>query len=299
MSKGYGMAVAGLTLTTLFWAVNAIVGRAVVGDIPPLTLAFWRWTTAALILLPLAWSGAKQHWPQIRQQWPWLLLLSILSVTAYNTILYVAVQTTTAINTSLMNTLIPLSTLLMAWVILGSRPLPLQWLGMLLGAAGMLLVISRGDVQVLTQLAFTQGDLWMLLAVGCWALYSVLLRKRSLLLPPLVLLGVMVWLGLPWLALMFLWEWGQGQLMQVHWGSVGVILYTGIFPSVLAYLFWNHGVAMLGPGIASLFIFLMPVFGSVLATWLLGEAFEFYHAIGGAFILLGLVAGVQAQRVTK
>ncbi|PPC74748.1 EamA family transporter [Pokkaliibacter plantistimulans] len=283
----------GLAATTFLWAANAVVSRGLVGHMPPISLAFWRWTLAGAILIPLTWQSIRSHWPLIRPQLPWLALLAVLSVGAYNSILYMAVQKTTAINTALMNTLIPMTTMLAAWLMLGARPTGRQTGGMLLGFVGMIVIVSKANWQVLASLAFNHGDLLMLVAVGCWALYSVLLKKRHLGIPPVTLLAVVVMLGVPMILPFYVWEWSQQGGFAVDLTNLAAIGFTGVFASIVAYLLWNHGVGILGPSAASLFIFLMPVFGALLGVTLLGEALLPYHGIGGVLILAGLVLGVR------
>ncbi|PXF30561.1 hypothetical protein WH50_14575 [Pokkaliibacter plantistimulans] len=283
----------GLAATTFLWAANAVVSRGLVGHMPPISLAFWRWTLAGAILIPLTWQSIRSHWSLIRPQLPWLALLAVLSVGAYNSILYMAVQKTTAINTALMNTLIPMTTMLAAWLMLGARPTARQTGGMLLGFVGMIVIVSKANWQVLASLAFNHGDLLMLVAVGCWALYSVLLKKRHLGIPPVTLLAVVVMLGVPMILPFYVWEWSQQGGFAVDLTNLAAIGFTGVFASIVAYLLWNHGVGILGPSAASLFIFLMPVFGALLGVTLLGEALLPYHGIGGVLILAGLVLGVR------
>ncbi|MFP8967065.1 DMT family transporter [Pokkaliibacter sp. CJK22405] len=287
------LAALGLAATTFCWALNAVVSRGLVGHMPPISLAFWRWVLAGAILLPFTWTTLCRHRAQLRQHWPWLMLLSALSVGAYNSILYLAVQTTTAINTALINTLIPMATMLMAWVILQSRPNRFQLMGMCLGFAGMLIIVCKADPQVIAQLAFTHGDLLMLLAVACWSLYTVLLKKRDMGIPPVALLTFVIWLGVPMILPVYLWEASHFGGFALDARNLGAIAFTGLFASILAYLLWNHGIRVLGPAAASLFIFLMPVFGSLLAVVFLDEAFLVYHAVGGVMILLGLMLGVR------
>lgn len=284
------LAYVGLTLTPLFWAGNAVVGRAVVDTIPPLSLSFWRWVLALILLLPLGLPRVRRQWHIVRERWPSMLALAAFSVGAFNTLLYLSAQSTTALNITLVNSTIPIMVALLAWLILGVRVRPLQVLGIGLALGGIGVVVTRGDWRVLAGLAFQPGDLIMVAAVFCWGLFSVLLRRQAVPLDPIAFLTVQIALGLlvilPFYLLDLLFFSGGFELQA---SVVPPLLYVAIFPGLLAYAFWNHGVQVVGPPRAAMFMYLNPVFAAVLAGLFLGERLSVFHLMGGLLILAGLL----------
>lgn len=282
---------AGLVLASLCWAGNALVARSVVDSIPPMALAFWRWSLALAILLPFVARPLWRQREQVRAAGWRLWLLAWLGIASYNSLLYHAAHSTSAINITLLNTCLPLATFLGAGLLLGEWPARRAWLGMGLAAMGLLLLLGRGDPAILLALDFYSGDLLMLLAVVAWALYSLLMRLwgARLGLEPLPLLGVMILLGLlPMLPLYLLELTHLGGFAPTP-GNLSAIAYTALLASLLAYLLWNHGLKVLGAARASLFSYLMPLFAAVFGWLLLGERLAFYHWLGGGMIFLGLL----------
>lgn len=290
-------AYAGLILTPLFWAGNAVMAKGMVGSIPPLSMAFWRWAIALAILLPFGLPGVWRHRKIIRERMGAMLVLSILSVSMFNTLLYFAAITTTATNIALINSTIPIFVALLAWVLLGDRTRPIQALGIALAALGIVTVIARGDVSVLTNLQAQTGDLIMVGAVFCWGLFSVQLRRQAVPLPALTFLTAQILLGtlviLP-VYLIDLWFFSGG--FELSQQTVMPLLYFAVFPGILAYAFWNHGVRKIGPAKSAIFMYLMPVFASVLAVIFLGESLGLFHIIGGLLILAGLILATRVGR---
>ncbi|WP_421621698.1 DMT family transporter [Alkalilimnicola ehrlichii] len=283
------LAVLGLVATTLFWGGNAVVARATSEWFPPFTLSFLRWVLALLIILPFAWGQIRAYRNTIRRHWRILWVLAALSVGLFNTLLYLAAQFTTATNITLVNSTMPVVIGLMALLFFGQRPRSHELLGIVLAFLGVLAIVSQGDREVLLNLELNPGDLVMLLAVCCWGLYSLLLKRYGPDIPAVPMLAVMVAMGIPVIVPFLVWELimvgpVQGTVMEM----LPPLIYVGIFPSLLAYLFWNNGVHVLGPARTALFIYLVPVFGSALAILFLGERLEPYHGVGAAAILAGL-----------
>lgn len=211
MSARQGPAFAGLLIAVLCWSGNALVGRAFHDSIPPLSLSFWRWVLATSLLLPFVAKGIWTHRATLRAAGWRLPVLAAMGIASYNSLLYTAAQSTEAINLTLVNTCLPLATFIGAGFLLGEWPLRRAWFGMAVAAGGLLYLISRGSWQTFASLSFQRGDLIMLLAVLAWALYTLLLRRwaRHLLVPPLVLLGVLMLLGLPLILPFYLLELGR------------------------------------------------------------------------------------------
>ncbi|MFG0379352.1 DMT family transporter [Pseudomonas sp. zbq_18] len=297
LSRGALLAWAGLAFASLFWAGNSLVARAFSGEIPPLSLAFWRWATALAILLPLVGPSLWQHRHILRQAGWRLWMLAALAIATYNCLLYTAALSTAAINLSLVSTCLPLATFIGAGLLLGEWPARKAWLGLLLALVGLLWLICQGNWQVLASLSFAPGDLLMVLATLDWALYSLLLRRwrAHFPLPPFTLLGALVLLGLLMLTPLYAWELWQGARFEPSLPNLAAIGYTALFASVLAYQLWNIGLRELGPARTSMSNYLMPVFTAILGWVLLGEHLQDYHWVGGALIVSGLLLAGRGQ----
>ncbi len=278
-----------LTLVPLLWAGNIVLGRHVAGQVPPVALAWFRWTLAFLILLPFAWRHLRQDWPVIRRSLGVLTLLSLSGITLYNTLYYWALQTSPALNGLLMASVAPLLIAAWAFVLLGERLSAGQTAGILLSLVGVLVILCRGDLSVLTGIAFHTGDIWFFVAMVLYAFYSALLAKR----PAMSRLGFLAF-SLGWGAALltpaFVWERIAGPPLHFNALTLASFAYVSLFASVLAYLFFNRGVEIVGPNRAAPFFHLLPVFGSALAILLLGEAPHLYHAVGYALVLAGVGA---------
>ncbi len=291
MGARQGPAFAGLLIAVLCWSGNALVGRAFHDSIPPLSLSFWRWVLATSLLLPFVAKGIWTHRATLRAAGWRLPVLAAMGIASYNSLLYTAAQSSEAINLTLVNTCLPLATFIGAGFLLGEWPLRRAWFGMAVAAGGLLYLISRGSWQTFASLSFQRGDLIMLLAVLAWALYTLLLRRwaRHLLVPPLVLLGVLMLLGLPLILPFYLLELGRVGGFALTPSNLAAIGYTAVFASLVAYVCWNHGVKIVGAGRAAMVMYLMPVFTALLGWLLLGEALRTFHWIGGALIFAGLL----------
>lgn len=291
------LAYTGLVLTPLFWAGNAVVARGTVDAIPPLAMSFWRWVIALAILLPFALPGIWRHRRVIRQYLGSMFVLSALSVSAFNSLLYIAAGSTTATNITLLNATVPIFVALMAWIILGDRTRPVQALGIGLALFGILIVVARGELSVLTGLQAQAGDLITIAAIFSWGLFSVLLRRLVVPLPGFVFLSTQILLGtlviLPFYLVDLLFFTGGFELTRQ---TALPLTYFAIFPGILAYGFWNYAVHQVGPARSAIFMYLTPVFGSILAMIFLGESLGIFHFIGGALILAGLLLATRAGR---
>mgnify|MGYP001060505829 FL=1 len=278
-----------LVMTTLFWGGNFNVARAVSGEVPPLGLSFWRWMVAWMILLPLAYRSMWRARHLLVEHWLIVLLLAVSGVALFNSLVYLGLQTTTAINASLMQSVNPVFIILLSMLLLGNRPQARQWLGMLVSMAGAVVILTRGDVAVLRELKFAPGDLLVLLAVFLWGLYTVLLKKVPAELRGIPLLGYTVTLGTILILPFYLHETLSGRPLAITPASVASILYVAIFPSVLAYFFWNHATERIGPERTGQFSHLIPVFGILIATLVLGESLQAYHLAGILLVSAGLL----------
>jgi len=277
-----------LTLTALFWSGNIVLGRAIRADVPPLALAFWRWVVSLLLTLPLALPHLRRQWPLLRRAWKPVVVLGLLGIGTYNTFAYIALQYTPATNVVLLNSVIPVATISLAALFLKQRLRRVQWAGVLLSLSGVAAIVSRGDFTALAGMRLNVGDLWMLGAIFAWAVYTLGLQWRPEGVHPMLLLAAFVVVGLLALAPAYALEIAQGRLILVTSGALAGIAYTGVFPGFIGYIFYNRAVGEVGASKASLFIHLMPVFGTLLAALFLAEIPRPYHYAGIALIISGI-----------
>lgn len=283
------MAYLGLSLAVFFWAVNTIIAKAVILQIKPMTLSFYRWLFALIIILPFAVSPLRKDSPLIRRNLRYLFILAVPSVAVYNSILYFGAQYTTATNISLVVATMPVMTLLFSWVMNKEKPDFLQSIGVMISISGMLMIIAKGSFDLLLGLSFNPGDLLIVLSIASWAFYSVLLKRKQINISPISFLTVLICLGIVCILPFYVWELLIFKGFEVNLVNISIFLYLGIFPSILSYIFWNYGVRTAGASIASIFMYLLPVFTSVIAFIFLHEDLFSYHFYGGFLILVGLV----------
>jgi drug/metabolite transporter (DMT)-like permease len=292
-----------LTLPPLLWAGNAVVGRALVGSVPPLALNALRWALALALLLPLGWRVWHSR-TAVRERWPHLALLGLVGVGSYNALQYLAVQTSTPLNVTLIAASAPVWMLLVGALFYREPPTARQLAGAALSLAGVALVLSRGSAQVLREVHFVPGDLYMLVAIAAWAVYSWMLAR-----PPASLRGEARphwnWAEFLFVQMLFGTAWamlaaGAEAIVapaSIAWsaGVVAALFYVAIGPSLIAYRCWGLGVATVGPAVAAFFSNLTPVFAALLSAALLGELPRWYHA--GAFVLIA--AGIVVSSLPR
>jgi len=277
-----------LTCCALFWAGNFIVGRALRGQIPPLALTFWRWAVAMIFLLPFSIGQLSTQRSLVRAHWRLIFALAITGVAGFQACVYLALTTTTAINALLFLSTAPVVIVIISHLMHGDRISRQQAVGIAVSLIGAVVLIAQGDLQHITSLHLNRGDVLMLVAVLLWAIYSILLRRRPRTMSQLTLLGSTVIAGLLIIVPIFVWRMTLGEVGTYSLMNLLGIIYIGLFASVLAFLFWNRGVAEIGPNQAGLFLHLMPVFGAILSTLFLGESLAAYHLIGAALVFTGI-----------
>ena len=281
-----------LSLTSLFWAGNTVLGRFLAGHVPPVTLACVRWAGAFIILLPFAALHLARDWPTIRKHAGLLTVLALTGVSAYNTLAYYGLQYTTAINGLLLQSIGPLFVALWTFVLFGDRLTLRQAAGISISLAGVLVIICRGSLAVLLGIGFNRGDVFFLIALLIYAYYTAALRKRPAM-HPLSFLAVGMGLGSLLLVPAAAWEILSGKTIILDTASFLSFAYVAIFPSLLGYLFLNRGIELIGANRAAPFMHLVPVFGSVMAILWLGERFEVFHAVGYALVFTGITVATR------
>lgn len=277
-----------LVCCPLFWAVNWVIARGIQDLMSPVAMAFWRWLAALLILLPFVIGPMRDQWTVIRRSWKILALLGILGVGGFNTLTYTGLKYTTATNGVLLNSVIPILIISISVVFLGQRISLWQGGGVLTSLAGVLAIVSRGEPGTLLEMRLNPGDLWVLAAMMVWAIYTICLRWRPAGLSSRAFTGALIAIGVIAIFPLFLWDYALGHRTTWNWITVSSVGYFAVFPSVLAYFFWNQAVARVGPDRAGLFLHLMPVFGALLSVAFLGEALLPFHFIGAALIFSGI-----------
>ena len=285
-----------MVLTALAWSGNAITGRGLNDIIPPIGLAFWRWVVAFPILVLIAWPHLQKDIPKIRENWFVLIVLSVLSISAYNTFLYYGLLSTTAINSLLINTARPVAIVLLSLLFFGQGITLKQGFGFFLAFIGTTVIIIKADISRLASLDFNVGDIWVLAAMGCWALFTVLLKKRPKM-HPTSFITITVFIGALILLPFYIWETLFIKPTPFVLETVLGVFYLAIFASIVAYLFYNRAVEIAGANKAGQVSYILPILGSILAIFLLDETFQIYHAIGFMLILLGVYFGSKGEQI--
>ena len=277
-----------LAAANLFWAGNIVLARGLAGQVPPVALAYWRWTGAFVIAVGFAWPRLRTDLPLMLRHWKVMLVLSATGIASYNTMSYIGLTSTTALNVLLLQSVTPLIIIVWAYLLFRERPAVRQSLGVLVSLLGVAAIAAGGSFDVLVHLRLNRGDMWVLAALAIYALYCVTLRKRPLV-HPLSFLVAAMGIGSVMMLPFMVWEFIAGA--RIHGGAPSylAIAYTAVLPSFVAYLFFNRGVELIGSGPAGQSLHLMPLFGSVLAVLFLHERFQVYHAVGIGLIAAGIV----------
>ena len=279
-----------LVLATLLWGGNFVIGRAVVGDIPPITLAFLRWCVAFIVFLPIVYSRVKHEWPMIKTHWPIVIVMAITGVACFNTLVYIGVYYTTSINASLMNSSTPIIIYILSFIFLKERLSKFQLIGTAISLSGVAFILSKGSLETLLSFSFNKGDLIVLIAVFCWGVYSLLVKQYAGRLPGYSTFLVTISLGVIMLLPFTIYEL-MTTSVDIVWSpsTIGAILYVGIVASIIAFLSWNNGVVALGANKASIYLNFIPLFAAIFAVLFLGEDLLLAQVIGGLAVICGVL----------
>ena len=277
-------------LCVLFWSGNFVLGRFIKDDLHPLELSFFRWAFVCIMLLPAFYFVSIRNVVRlIRTHFVITSVLAILSVTFFNTILYTALQTTTATNALLINSSVPVMILILSALILKNDVTHRQVVGIALSSVGVVFLILKGDFENVAALNLSHGDFWMLASSLVWALYSVLFKLKPEGFGSAELFMANMYLGFFYLLPIYL---AQGYtfsaetlLLETYWAY---FIYVSLFASILSYIFWNRGIDRMGAAKTGQFAHLMPLFGAILAYIFLGETLKFYHIVGAILIGAGI-----------
>ncbi len=287
-----------LTLAVLFWSGNFVFGRMVSSDIEAIQLSFFRWFIVFLILLPYLMYRHKHIINIFKKEYLILLFFGTVGIAAFNTFLYIGLQTTTATNALLINSSIPIMIIVLSAIILKTSITKLQSLGIFLSTLGVVFLILKGSFDNIITLEFTSGDLWILLSSLNWALYTVLLKYKPKELNAFDFLSVTVFIGIIILAIAYFYS---GYSLEFSFIKNEKVLYSliyiVIFPSILSFYFWNTAIVEIGASKAGQFTHLMPIFGAILAYLFLNERLEIYHIYGIILIASGIYLSIFLKKV--
>ena len=283
-----------LSIAALCWAGNAIVGRLAAGHIPPVTLAFLRWTVAFLMVLPFAWKHLVRDWGAIRGRLGTMVLLSVTGIGVFNALQYWALEYTEALNTLLLQSAGPLFVAVWSLLLLGVRLTLAQAGGVVLSLTGVLVILLHGDLTALTSIEFNKGDVIFTAAMVIFGLYSVLTLKRPKI-HALSLAGFTFGCGAACLIPVLIWELCTRPMTQLNTTNLLSVGYVAVFPSTVAYLCYNRGIHLIGANRAAPFFHMVPAFGAAMAIVFLGERPQLFHVIGFALVLIGVFVASRKQ----
>ncbi len=288
MSKNY-LAYLFLVFAALFWSGNFIVGKfATLFGIPPLTLNVFRWISVWFILIPFTYKEILNNYTYIKKNWFVISFMGLITISTFNSVVYFALNYTQVINAVLMLAAIPAATIVLSSLMKIEKTNIFQIIGLLLSIIGIGWIISNGDLQKIISLSFNKGDLWMLVCVITWSLYSTLLKKNKFKLSQFALIQLMVTAGILFLIPQFFYEQSIGLELNFNKAFFLILFYVVMFPAIAAYYCWQKGIEIIGPNRSSMFIQLMPLFSAIMAIIIFNEKFELYHFAGTFFILTGI-----------
>jgi len=288
LSKNY-LAYTLLVFATFCWSGNFIVGKfAHLFEVPPLTLNFFRWVSVWLILIPFTYKEIYNNLSHIKKNLIVIGFMGIITISTFNSVVYFALNYTQVINAVLVLSAIPAATIVISALMNVDKTNKYQLIGLMLSVIGICAIISNADIKKIINLSFNKGDLWMLVCVITWALYSTLLKKNKFKFSQFTLIQLMVSVGIIFLIPQFFYERSIGLELNLNKSFVVILLYVVIFPALAAYFCWQKGIEIVGPNRATMFIQLMPLLSAVLAIIIFKEKFEMYHFVGAAFILTGI-----------
>ena len=278
-----------LVAAMFVWSANFIVGKlSTLFQVPPLSLNFYRWFIVWFVILPFTYKEISTKFFVIKKNIGLFIILGITGISVFNSVVYFALNYTQVINAVLMISVIPVTVIFLSSILKIEKFNLFQLLGLVVSLTGVLIIISKADVNKILSLSFNKGDIWMLVAVFSWALYSTLLKKRKLPFTHLSLLQIFTTIGLVFLVPQYLGEHFTGKEINFNKAFFLILAFVVIFPSVFAFYAWQKAIELIGPNRSSIFLHLMPLFGAIMAIIIFKEKFEMYHFIGAGFIVSGI-----------
>lgn len=281
---------------TIIWAGNFVLARGVAHDIPPLQLNFWRWTLALVCMLPVALPKLHADWPGMRKNWRYLAAMALVGVAALNALIYKAGQTTQSLNMALLVPTAPIMIIVMSRIIYGEPITYRRLAGVGVVLVGVLALISRGDWQHIAAVKFTPGDLWALAGSACFAVYSLFIRKRPASISLEGFNAAMFGAGIVLMVPALVWE--AAVMPAPTWNAsvVVAVLYAGIGCSFAAYLLWTKAISVIGPVLAGIVYYSLPLFAAIESVVILDEHVALFHIFGGGLIIAGILVATVDRR---
>jgi len=288
LSKNY-LAYTFLIFATLFWSGNFIVGKfATLYEVPPMSLNVLRWISVWIILLPFTYKEILGNLVYIKKKILVIGFMGVITISLFNSVVYYALNYTQIINAVLVLAAIPAATIFLSSMMKIEKTNLFQILGLVLSIIGIGAIISNGEVERILSLSFNKGDLWMIVCVLSWSLYTTLLKKNKFKFSQFTLIQLMVSVGLLFLIPQYFYEQSIGLEVRYNKAFFLILFYVVMFPAIAAYYFWQKGIEIIGPNRSSMFIQLMPLFSAVMAIIIFDEKFELYHFAGAAFVVSGI-----------
>ena len=286
-------------LATLIWSGNFIIARGVINDIPPITLSFYRWLIATILILPFSYKYITREAYLVWQNPLYFLVAAAMGVSIFNTFVYIGGHYSEAINLALIGTTSsPIMSVILARIFLKERISLIRILGMVICVVGVLLLLTRGNINNLFSLSFSKGDWWVLGAALAFSIYNTMVKKKPAAMNPINFLFLVFLLGTLLLLPVYLWELGVKGGFTLSAGNIAVLVYLGLGASVICFLLWNKAIAKLGSGRTALFGNLIPVFSSIEAVLILGEKISWVQVASFGLVIIGLaIANLQNSRV--
>lgn len=281
---------------TAIWSGNFIVARGLSDVVPPVSLAFWRWVVAVIVFLPFALKPLIAERQQLLKNLRYLSVTALLGVTVFNTLIYIAGHTTSALNLSLIAITFPIFIIILSRILYGEMITVYKILGILLVTSGVILLITKGDLLVLRNISFAEGDLWMLSASAIFAIYSILVKQKPKELSIWAFQLSTFSIGLLFLFPFFIWEWSTTPPVNYETTTLLSILYVGIFASLIAFILWNKAIMTIGPSKSGLVYYTLPLFSGFLAYFFLDESIGMVHLFSALLIVAGILT---ANRISR
>ena len=279
-----------LTLAALFWSGNFIVGKAAsTYDIPPFSLNFYRWFFAFLILFPFTYKEVLNKKNYVFENLGLFIILGITSITIFNSIVYYSLNFTQVISGVLMISTIPVMIMLFSSILKIEKTNIFQIIGVVFSFAGVIMIITKANIEILMNLDFNKGDITMVIAMFSWALYSTLLKGKKYELTQLSLLQVVITFGLIFLIPIYFIEYQIGFRINLELPFILILSYVVLFPGLASFLLWIKGISMIGANRSGVFLHLMPILSAIMAMIFFSEKFMFYHILGACFIVTGIL----------
>ena len=285
-------------IATVIWSGNFIVARDLMDTVPPISLAFWRWSVAVIVLFPFAIKSLIADWPIIKNNVVYICITSILGISLFNTLIYIASHTTTVMNLSLIAITFPVFVIILSRLVYNELITSNKWIGILLVTLGIITLITKADISILRKIDFAEGDLWMLLGAITFAIYSLLIKKKPKQLGTRSFQLITFLVGVIFLAPFYIWETTTShfQIQTIESNTLYSILYIGLFASLVSYILWGKSVEIIGPTKSSMIYYTLPIFSGIAAYLFLGEAIKTIHLLSMLLIIIGILTAIYERK---